>query len=102
MTQDEMIALARKAGFGASNPFAPVIVRHSNGSWVSITVQLLRFAELVEQHLLLKQAMAVTAAVSPADAQAKLAALKQLLDAGHLQPSSLEPGEPPHRPGPMA
>ena len=36
MTQDEVIALAREAGFCDSNSFSPVIVRHNSGAWVSI------------------------------------------------------------------
>lgn len=47
MTQDEIIRIAREAGFGWHTPSEQVIVRHSNGSWIGIEEQLERFAALV-------------------------------------------------------
>ena len=47
MTRDEIIKLAREAGFVHSNPHSEVIVRHSNGSWQSIEERLDQFAKLV-------------------------------------------------------
>jgi hypothetical protein len=47
MTSDDIINLARAAGFDESNQFAEIIVRHSNGSWVSIEGELRRFYDLV-------------------------------------------------------
>jgi len=47
MTKDDIIKLAREAGFTASNGFSQLIVRHSNGSWVDIAENLERFAALV-------------------------------------------------------
>lgn len=46
-TIDNIIAMARKAGFRTSNAFSPLIVRHSNGSWVDVSEFLERFAALV-------------------------------------------------------
>ncbi len=47
MTKDDIIRMAREAGFDQSNPHEELIVRHSNGSWVGISDRLERFAELV-------------------------------------------------------
>ena len=47
MTREEIIAMAREAGFIDSNAHSDIIVRHSNGSWVSVHDILERFAELV-------------------------------------------------------
>ena len=46
MTQDEIIEMARQAGFDISKPNR-IIVRHSNGSWISIKFELEAFAKLV-------------------------------------------------------
>ena len=46
MTKDEIIEMARQAGFDTSKP-NKVIVRHSNGSWVGVTDELEAFAKLV-------------------------------------------------------
>lgn len=46
MTQDEIIAMAREAGFIESNAHSDIIVRHSNGSWVSVHDILERFHAL--------------------------------------------------------
>lgn len=37
MTRDDIIRIARKAGFTDSNGFSELIVRHSNGSWVDVS-----------------------------------------------------------------
>ena len=50
MTQDEIIRMAREAGFGWHTPSEQIIVRHSNGSWIGIEEQLERFAALVAAH----------------------------------------------------
>ena len=47
MTKDQVIQMAREAGFNACNGFSQLIVRHSNGSWVDVADQLERFAALV-------------------------------------------------------
>ena len=47
LNRDEIIKLAREAGFVHSNPHSEVIVRHSNGSWQSIEERLDQFAKLV-------------------------------------------------------
>lgn len=47
MTRDDIIRMAREAGFNACNGFSQLIVRHSNGSWVDVADQLERFAALV-------------------------------------------------------
>lgn len=47
MTRDEIIKMAREAGFDQSNPHEALIVRHSNGSWIGITNRLERFVALV-------------------------------------------------------
>lgn len=47
MTRDDIIRMAREAGFDESNAVCAVIVRHSNGSWVGIEERLAVFAELV-------------------------------------------------------
>jgi len=47
MNRDDIIRMAREAGFTASNGFSQLIVRHSNGSWVDIAESLERFADLV-------------------------------------------------------
>lgn len=46
MTQDEIIEMAKEAGFDISKPNR-IIVRHSNGSWISIKFELEAFAKLV-------------------------------------------------------
>ena len=46
MTRDEVIAMAREAGFGR-NAFSQACAKHSNGSWVDVTEELERFAALV-------------------------------------------------------
>lgn len=47
MTRDEIIRMARDAGFDESNAVCAVVVRHSNGSWVGIEERLVSFAALV-------------------------------------------------------
>ena len=47
MTNDEIITIAREAGFDQSNSHEAVVVRHSNGSWIGITDRLALFAELI-------------------------------------------------------
>lgn len=47
MTQDQIIRMAREAGFIESNAHSDIIVRHSNGSWVDIAENLEHFATLV-------------------------------------------------------
>ena len=47
LNRDDIIKLAREAGFVHSNPHSEVIVRHSNGSWQSIEERLDQFAALV-------------------------------------------------------
>ena len=46
MTRDDIIKLAREAGFVHSNPHSDIIVRHSNGSWISVHDMLERFHAL--------------------------------------------------------
>lgn len=46
MTKDEIIEMAREAGFD-QNAFSEIIVRHSNGSWVDVREELQHFADLV-------------------------------------------------------
>jgi hypothetical protein len=48
MNTEDIIRMAREAGFNASNGFSLLIVRHSNGSWVDVQEELTRFAALVE------------------------------------------------------
>ena len=47
MTKDNIIRMARDAGFDESNAVCAVVVRHSNGSWVGIEERLALFADLV-------------------------------------------------------
>jgi len=47
MTKDDILRMAREAGFNSSNGFSALIVRHSNGSWIDVTDDLERFANLV-------------------------------------------------------
>lgn len=47
MTPDDVIRIAREAGFTRHNPHSELMVIHSNGSWIDIEEQLTRFAELV-------------------------------------------------------
>ena len=47
MTRDDIIRLAREAGFTRRNPHSDLMVMHSNGSWVDIEEGLTRFAALV-------------------------------------------------------
>lgn len=47
MTRDDIIRVARDAGFDESNAVCAVVVRHSNGSWVGIEERLVLFATLV-------------------------------------------------------
>lgn len=47
MTRDDIIRMAREAGFTDSNRVSQLIVRHSNGSWVDVEERLARFAALV-------------------------------------------------------
>lgn len=49
MTDDDIIKLAREAGFTQKNSFSHLIVRHSNGAWVDIADDLMKFAALVVQ-----------------------------------------------------
>ena len=49
MNTDDIIELAREAGFTQKNVFSDLIVRHSSGAWVDITDDLTRFAALVTQ-----------------------------------------------------
>ena len=49
MNTDDIIKLAREAGFTQKNVFSDLIVRHSSGAWVDITDDLTRFAALVTQ-----------------------------------------------------
>ena len=47
MNREDIIRMAREAGFTDHNGFCEVIVRHSNGSWVGVKDELERFAALV-------------------------------------------------------
>jgi hypothetical protein len=47
MTRDDIIKLAREAGFTERNHHSEVVVRHSNGSWVDVEPLLWKFAILV-------------------------------------------------------
>jgi nitrogen regulatory protein PII-like uncharacterized protein len=47
MNQDDIIRMARQAGFELHQVFGGLIVRHSNGSWISIEREIERFAALV-------------------------------------------------------
>jgi len=49
MNTEQIIKLAREAGFTQKNGFSKLIVRHSNGAWVDIADDLMRFAALVAQ-----------------------------------------------------
>lgn len=46
MTKDQVIQMAKEAGFNSCNRFSPLIVRHSNGSWVDVEAKIARFAAL--------------------------------------------------------
>jgi hypothetical protein len=45
MTREELLSMAREAGFIVRNNMARTI--HSNGSWIGVTDELAKFAELV-------------------------------------------------------
>lgn len=45
--RNEIIEMAKEAGFDISKPNR-IIVRHSNGSWISIKFELEAFAKLVD------------------------------------------------------
>lgn len=47
MMSEDLLKMARDAGFSASNPHSKFIVRHSNGSRVDIEQELVYFANLV-------------------------------------------------------
>lgn len=47
MTRDDIIRMAREAGFETGTALCEVVVRHSNGSWVGINAELIEFASLV-------------------------------------------------------
>ena len=47
MNREDIIRMAREAGFTDHNGFCEVIVRHSNGSWIGVKDELERFAALV-------------------------------------------------------
>ena len=47
MTRDDVIRMAREAGFTRHSPHSDLMVIHSNGSWIDIEEQLRRFAYLV-------------------------------------------------------
>ena len=47
MTRDDIIRMAREAGFDQRNPWCEVVVRHSNGSSVGVLDRLEAFAALV-------------------------------------------------------
>ncbi|MGL4264795.1 MAG: hypothetical protein ACRCTX_24505 [Afipia sp.] len=47
MTRDDIIRMAREAGFETGTALCEVVVRHSNGSWVGINAELIEFAALV-------------------------------------------------------
>lgn len=47
MTRDDIIRMAREAGFETGAALCEVVVRHSNGSWVGINAELIEFAALV-------------------------------------------------------
>ena len=47
MTRDDIIRMAREAGFETGTALCEVVVRHSNGSWVGIDAELIEFAVLV-------------------------------------------------------
>lgn len=47
MTRDDIIRMARGAGFETGTALCEVVVRHSNGSWVGINAELIEFASLV-------------------------------------------------------
>ena len=48
--RDDIIKLAREAGFVHCNPHSAIVIRHSNGSWQSIEERLDQFAVLVARH----------------------------------------------------
>lgn len=47
MTRDDVIRMAQEAGFETGTALCEVVVRHSNGSWVGINAELIKFAHLV-------------------------------------------------------
>lgn len=47
MTRDDIVRIAREAGFETGTALCEVVVRHSNGSWVGINAELIEFADLV-------------------------------------------------------
>lgn len=47
MTKDDIIRMAREAGFETGTALCEVVVRHSNGSWVGIDAELIEFAHLI-------------------------------------------------------
>jgi len=47
MTRDDIIRMAREAGFETGTALCEVVVRHSNGSWIGINAELIEFAALV-------------------------------------------------------
>lgn len=46
MTRDEVIAMAREAGF-KHNAFSQACVKHSSGAWVDVAEELEHFAALM-------------------------------------------------------
>lgn len=47
MTRDDVIRMAREAGFTRRNPHCDLMVIHSNGSWVGIEDELTRLIAIV-------------------------------------------------------
>ena len=66
MTNEEIIEMARQAGFDISKPNR-IIVRHSNGSWISIKFELEAFAKLVEERTAAKEREACAKIVEPSE-----------------------------------
>lgn len=60
MTRDDVIRMAREAGFDRSNPHCDLMVIHSNGSWIGIEKELTRFAGLAIADFLARTGQYVT------------------------------------------
>lgn len=53
MKKEDVFSIALKAGFKqGSFKASPIVVKHSNGSWVCVSDELQEFAKLVEQETL--------------------------------------------------
>ena len=49
MIKQEIIDIAKEAGFRIRNPYAPMITaQHSNGSWVGIDEELEAFSNAIQ------------------------------------------------------